>query len=198
VKFVEEFCYLGSLITSKDSAKADIEHRINKANATFFQLRNIWKSSVISTKTKLNIFKSNVLSVLLYSCETWLITRDLDDKLQSFTNRCLRYILRVWWPNVISNKDLYKRCTIKPIPLIIKERKWQWIGHTLRKEPDEICRQALDWNPQGSRKPGRPKNTWRRSLAPDIKASGKTWNEIKTLANDREAWKNFVKARCSY
>ena len=81
VEFVDKFCYLGSVIAMKDSAKADIEHRIGKATAAFAQLRKIWKSSIISTKTKINIFKSNVLSVLLYSCETWLTTVALNSKL---------------------------------------------------------------------------------------------------------------------
>lgn len=197
VEFVDKFCYLGSIVATNDSAKSDIEHRIGKATATFYQLRNIWKSTIISTRTKVNIFKSNVLSVLLYSCETWLTTTAINTKLQGFTNRSLRYILKIWWPNVIRSEDLHNRCDIEPIKIIIKKRKWQWIGHTLRKEPDEICRQALDWNPQGSRKRGRPKTTWRSSLAQDIKDSGKTWSQIKALANDREAWRIFVEALCS-
>ncbi|RUS77407.1 hypothetical protein EGW08_014826 [Elysia chlorotica] len=39
----------------------------------------------------------------------------------------------------------------------IMKRKWGWIGHTLRKPASNITRQALDWNPQGKRKVGRPK-----------------------------------------
>ena len=39
---------------------------------------------------------------------------------------------------------------------------FRWIGHTLRKEYGEITKAALLWNPQGSRKRGRPKNSWRR------------------------------------
>ena len=144
VEFVDELCYLGSIIATKDSAKLDIEHRVGKATATFYQLRNIWKSTIISIRTKINIFKSNVLSVLLYSCETWLTSKALINKLQGFTNRSLRYILRIWWPNVIRTEDLHKRCDIEPISTIIKKPKCQWVGHTLRKEPDEIFRQALD------------------------------------------------------
>ena len=35
-----------------------------------------------------------------------------------------------------------------------------WIGHTLRKGNDDLAKQALDWNPQGTRTPGRPAETW--------------------------------------
>jgi hypothetical protein len=43
-----------------------------------------------------------------------------------------------------------------------KRRKWNWIGHTLHKETGAIEKTALDWNPQGYRRRGRPKRTWRR------------------------------------
>jgi hypothetical protein len=43
-----------------------------------------------------------------------------------------------------------------------KKRKFIWIGHTLRKEDGEIPKAALFWNPQGRRKRGRPRNSWRR------------------------------------
>ena len=47
-------------------------------------------------------------SVLLYGCETWLVTKEIQRKIQTSVNRCLNYILRIWWPNIISNKDLWK------------------------------------------------------------------------------------------
>jgi hypothetical protein len=42
----------------------------------------------------------------MYGCETWLITSEVQFKIQ--TNGCLRYILRIWWPKIISNKNLWK------------------------------------------------------------------------------------------
>ena len=49
-----------------------------------------------------------------------------------------------------------------PIENEIKKRKWRWIGHTLRKPPNTITRQAITWNPPGKRRRGRPQNTWQR------------------------------------
>jgi hypothetical protein len=43
------------------------------------------------------------------------------------------------------------------VNLEIRKRKFRWIGHTLRKDDGEIPKAALQWNPQGSRKRGRPK-----------------------------------------
>jgi hypothetical protein len=62
------------------------------------------------------------------------------------------------------------------INLEIRKRKCRWIGHTLRKEDVEIPKAALFWDPQGRRKRGRPKNSWRRSV---IKEAGRRWNGLK-------------------
>jgi len=50
--------------------------------------------------------------------------------LQTFVNRCLRFILRIRWPNIISNKDLWKATGQEDINLEIRKRKLRWIGHT--------------------------------------------------------------------
>jgi hypothetical protein len=84
---------------------------------------------------------------------------------------CLRYILRIWWPNIISNKDLWTVTGQEYTNLEIRKRKFRWIGHTLGKEDAEIPKAALQWNPQGSRKRGRPKTSWRRSV---IKGAGRS------------------------
>jgi hypothetical protein len=64
----------------------------------------------------------------------------------------------------------------------IRKGKFSWIGHTLTKEDGEIPKAALLWNPQGSRKRVRRKNTWRRSV---IKEAGRSWNDLRFLAADR-------------
>ena len=63
IKNVDKFTYLGSVITNKDGAKADIETRINKARTAFKSLKNIWRSKRLSLKTKLKVYSSNVKTV---------------------------------------------------------------------------------------------------------------------------------------
>ena len=53
----------------------------------------------------------------------------------------------------------------------------------------------MDWNPQGKRKRGRPKQTWRRSVLDEAKIA-KIWKEIKREAQDRAKWRNSVDALC--
>ena len=67
-------------------------------------------------------------------------------KLQTFVNRCLQRILNIHWHEVISNKELWRRTEETDVSTQIYRRKWNWIGHTLRKGNESIEREALDWN----------------------------------------------------
>ena len=51
--------------------------------------------------------------------------------------------------------------------------KWNWIGHTLRKEAGATEKTVLDWNPQGYRRRGRQKRTWRRTIEDEIRSTGR-------------------------
>ncbi|CAG9093714.1 unnamed protein product [Plutella xylostella] len=177
VEMVSRFTYLGSVVAGDGGTDLDVSSRIDKAKGAFACLRSVWQSKHLSRRVKLKIFNTNVKSVLLYGCETWKTTKTLTQKLQVFINRCLRQILKIFWPNTISNVDLWKRCHEDPVGLQIKRRKWSWIGHTLRRDQNHIPRQALDWNPQGKRKRGRPKQTWRRSIDAEMQDAEMTWSE---------------------
>ena len=77
-------------------------------------------------------------------------------------------------------------------------RKKAQVGlDTLRKPASDITRQALDWNPQGKRKVGRPKQTRRRSTDAEIKSAGTTWAELKRTSQNRVRWRGAVAALCS-
>lgn len=197
IEDVDEFCYLGALVTKTGGTEADIQNRINRARKAYYALNKVWRSNTISNSLKLRIFDSCVVSILLYGCETWGKHQNLR-RLETFVNKCLRRILKIFWPNIISNVDLLRRANNRlPLAKEVVRRKWRWIGHTLRKPAGDIAKTALDWNPQGSRRAGRPSNTWRRTIEQEIARSGKTWRQIKALATDRDAWRIWTDAQCA-
>ena len=160
-------------------------------------MKPIWRSTVLSLRNKIRIFNTNVKSVLLYGSEMWPVTKTNTHKLQTFTNRCLRNILNIRWPEVISNKQLWDKTKQTPIETEIRWCKWGWIGHRLWKPASNITRQALDWYPQGKHKVGQPKQTWRRSTDAKIKAPGITWTELKRTSQNWVRWRGVVAALCS-
>jgi hypothetical protein len=84
-----------------------------------------------------------------------------------------------------------------PWNIKIKCIKWKLIGHNLRKGPTAIENQALNWNPQGQRRRGRPRMTWKRTVAEEAGKAGKTWKEVTGLAQNKVRWHCFVEALCS-
>ena len=173
---VQDFTYLGSIVSTDNGAYKDIKARLGKARSTYARLKPIWKSKAYSTKSKLRLYNSLVKSVLLYSSECWRIIQSDTNKLNAFHNGCLRRICGIYWPNVISNADLYKRTNCQSICTEIKRRRLRWVGHVLRMENHRTPKTAIRWTPTGKRKRGRPKTTWRRTvtneLANDISLMG--------------------------
>nr|KAG5703960.1 hypothetical protein BaRGS_020557 [Batillaria attramentaria] len=168
IREVESFVYLGSVVDGQGGTDRDVTARIGKARAAMVMLKNVWASKVVSIRTKLRIFNSNVKSVLLYGCETWRTTKTMQQKIQTFLNTCLRRIFNIRWPEKIRNEELWERAGQEPVAKQILRRKWGWIGHTLRKPASSTTRQALTWNPQGKRKRGRPRNSWRRDTEAEL------------------------------
>ena len=178
MEIVESFTYLGSIIDGKGGTEADVRTRIGKPRTAFANLSNVWKASKISISTKIRLFNSNVKSVLLCGCETWKTTQGVTNKLQVFVNRCLRKILKLKWTDKIRNEQLWERTGHVPIQTEIGRRS--------------ITRQALQWNPQGSRGRSWPRETWRRCMERAMKGVGMTWVALSKKAQDRDVWRMFV------
>ncbi|XP_056017380.1 uncharacterized protein LOC130053815 [Ostrea edulis] len=143
------FTYLGSVVSTDDGAEADIQLRLCKARTAFKNLQTVWRSGQYTIRTKLHLYRSCILPILLYGYECWRITERDQQKLSTFHTKSLRRILRIFWPQKISNEDLLNRCQQEHMAMIITKRLWKWIGHVLRKDQDNISRTALFWTPEG-------------------------------------------------
>ena len=144
----------------------------------------------------ISIWESEIRSSGWYGYENWHSTKALHKKLQVFVNRCLRSILGVQWPNEMSNEELLRKTKQESVMTSIKQRKWCWIGHTLRRESNNIARQALDYYPQGQMTRGRPRNNWRRSICmlQELEGVGYAQERAKTVAKNRVRWRILVDA----
>ena len=87
-------------------------------------------------------------------------------------------------------EDLWQQTDQEPVELKLKSRAWNWIGHTLRKPDGNIAKTALELNPQGRRKRGRPAQTWRHSQLAELQAKGVTWAAAKKKVQNRIRWKS--------
>ncbi|VDP49921.1 unnamed protein product [Schistosoma curassoni] len=109
LKDVKTFTYLDSITDVHGGSDAYVKARIGKGRSPYLQLKNIFKSEQLSINTNVRIFNKNVKTVLLYGVETWRTTTTIIQKMQAFINSCLHIILRVRWPDTLSNNLLWER-----------------------------------------------------------------------------------------
>ncbi|KAJ8333779.1 hypothetical protein SKAU_G00410980 [Synaphobranchus kaupii] len=112
---VESFTYLGSIVDKQGGTDADVKVRIGKARVAFHQMKNVGGSSDLTNNIKIRIFNSKVKPVWLYGAETWRTTVTAMKRTQTFTNTCLRRILRIRWPDIISNQELWQGTRQQPV-----------------------------------------------------------------------------------
>ena len=93
LKLVDKFTYLGSSVASTEK---DINTQLTKAWTAIDRLSIIWKSD-LTDKIKRSFFQAAVVSILLYGCTTWTLTKRLGNKLDSNYTRMLRAILKKSW-----------------------------------------------------------------------------------------------------
>ena len=160
IKEVESFVYLGANVSNEGGTEDDIQARLGKARVAYNKLDKFWKNSLFTIKTKVNVFKSNVISVLLYGCETWRTTKADEKTFDAFLHKSLRRILKICWPMRITNEEVRRMAGIREtISDQVARRRWTWLGHVLRMDHHSHPRIALTWVPEGKRKRGRPRET---------------------------------------
>ncbi|KAL9969196.1 hypothetical protein ACROYT_G021383 [Oculina patagonica] len=183
---VEEFVYLGALLDKEGGTTKDIQHRLSKARQAFYRMRRLWDTSEIGRKMKVQLFKTIVRSVLMYGCEAWKLMKTEAKKLDGFQYKCMKRILRIRWPQTISHQQIQENTGVNRTSDEIRRRRWNWIGHIMRKGREEHCVTALEWRPEGRRRPGRPKTTWRRMVEDERQTAGwQSWANVRALAANR-------------
>ncbi|KAJ4427971.1 hypothetical protein ANN_23984 [Periplaneta americana] len=89
---VEKFKYLGGTVTNINETREEIKRRINMGNACYYSVEKLLSSSLLSKNLKVRIYKTVILPVLLYGCETWTLTLREEHRLSVFENKVLRKI----------------------------------------------------------------------------------------------------------
>jgi len=91
-EMVEEFKYLGKNLKNQNSILEEIKSRLKSGNACYHSVRNRLSSSLQPKNLKIKIYKTVILPVVLYGCETWSLTLREERRLRVFENRVLRRI----------------------------------------------------------------------------------------------------------
>ena len=190
--------YLGTMLDTEE----DFKRRKNLSLTTFNTLENVFHSRNVSEKMKLRVFNIYIESIFMYNSELWTITKNIEESIDSFHRKQLRKLLNIYWPNIITNEELYQRTNEKPWSEKIFKRRLKWLGHLLRLPENTPAKIALDRFIEKKQVPvGRPTSTWLKLVLNDIKKhsdiniGNDLQNNIKNLTlicMDRKYWKTLV------
>ena len=92
IERVEGFKCLGRTLTNQNSIQEEIKSRLKLGNACYHSVQKLLSSSLLSKNLKIKIYRTIILPVVLYGCETWSLTLREEHRLRVFENRVLRKI----------------------------------------------------------------------------------------------------------
>jgi hypothetical protein len=133
---------------------------------------------LVSKNTNIRVYRSIILPVVLYGCETWSLTLREEQRLRVFKNRVLRRICgpkrdeaTEEWTR-LHNEELNDLYSSPNIIQVIKSRRMSWAGHVARMGKKGGAYRILVGRPEGRRPLGRPRHRWEDNITMDLQEVG--------------------------
>jgi hypothetical protein len=190
-----------------ESSEKDIKARIGLAWGAFNKLRAILKAPNNASETfkkfKLRLFKASCLSILLYGCETWILTPQLIKKLEVYQRDSYRIMMDInQHRDHMTNVELYKLVDQLPLGEMIRIRQLTFVGHCLRMTDNEEPIKKFILYESKVKPTNRPyaRKTYLDQISFYIthekstraNPTKLTVNEIEVHAKDRRNWKDKI------
>ena len=165
--------------------------RLAKAWIAINRLLVIWKSD-LTDKMKHSFFQAAVMSILLYKCTTWMLTKHVEKKLDGNYTRMLWAILNNSWRQHPTKQQVYGH--LPPITKTIKIRWTRPVG-LCRRSRDKLISDVLLWTPShGWAKAGQPARIYIQPLCAD---TGCGPEDLSEAIDSREGWQERVRDICA-
>lgn len=194
---VNNFTYLGSNVNSSNTTSEEVIRRTVLGSRCLYSLNTLLRSKYLTRRTKIQIYTTLILPVVMYGSETWELTSTDCERLLVFERRVLRVIfgpveINGEWRSRYNDEllDLY---TDETIVQKIKVARLRWLGHVWRMDEEAPPRKCLFSGPQGgSRARGRPRARWMDAVSDDLTKLRvrTTW---RSKAADRDDWRDLLR-----
>ena len=144
----------------------------------------------IKTKTRKRAVKTYIWSVLLYGCETWTVSKNLEKRLEAAEMWIWRRVLKIPWTARETNDAVLRRMdTKRELISTIRRRQLRFLGHVMRKgELENIC---LTGRVEGRRARGRQRRKYMDGISNTL-GGGMSPARILQITANREEWQIMV------
>ncbi len=132
LELVEEYTYLGQMVSTNPAHEKEIRRRIGLGWSAFGK-QNLVMNSNLPISLKRKVYNQCILPVLKYGSETWRLTKELERKLRSAKRGMERRMLGITWRDRKRALWIRKQTKVEDILVTIKNKKWIWAGHVMRK-----------------------------------------------------------------
>jgi len=142
------------------------------------KLENLMSSSLLSKNLKIKVYRTIILPVILYGCETWSLTLREERRLRVFENMVLRRIFGPKRDEVtgkwrkLHNEELNNLYSSPNILRVIKSRRMRWAWHVARMGEGRGVYRVLVGKPEGRRPLERPRRRWEDNIRMDLREVG--------------------------
>ena len=132
--------------------------RIKAGWSCFGRYKDILCDQKLPMSLRRRMYDQCVLPAMSYGAETWTTTKQLEQKLRTTQRAMERRMLKITLKDRIRNSDIRKQTQVKDIIQKIKQAKWRWAGHVMRREDNRWTKRVTEWQPRtGRRNRGREK-----------------------------------------
>jgi len=192
---VRSFSYLGTIVDGNNTLEEEIRKRIIKGNKAFYANTALFKSNLMSRKSKLKLYWSVIRPVVVYGCKTWVLKESIIQRLSLFERQIPRKIFgptkedKCNW-RIKTNIELDELIKHQNILNYVKAQKLSEFGHTNKMPETSIVKKIHKWKPFTGRPIGRPKSRWEDDVRNDLKKMKLI--KLTEQVQDHLKWKGIV------
>ncbi|KAK3506093.1 hypothetical protein QTP70_018234, partial [Hemibagrus guttatus] len=192
---VEEFKYLGVLLTSEGRMDREIDRRISAVAAVMrFMYWSVVVKKELSQKAKLSIYQSIYVPTLTYGHELWVMTKRVRSRIQAAKMSFLRRVAGRFLRDRVRSSVTREELGVEPLFLHIERGLLRWLGHLFQMPPRCLPGEVFRACPTGKRPRGRPRTHWRDHVSRLVWESlGVPPEELEEVPGEREVWASLLR-----
>ena len=189
---VDQFKYLGSIISANGGVEADVSHRVSEGSKVLGAVNGVIRNRGLGMNVKKVLYEKVIVPTVTYGSELWGMKEEERKKLNVFEMRCLRSMCGVSRWDRIRNEVVRERTGVrKELADRVDENVLRWFGHVERMDDERLLKKVVNARVDGRGARGRPRFVWRNGVEKALNGR-MSIREAKERARNRNEWRRMV------